>query len=725
MSLQDLTIQDEYRSDRDDLIQDFYIPCLERATVYDRAVGFFSSTSMSAVAAGLTAFIRSGGQMRLVTSPKLSAEDVQAIEQGLEQREQVFTTALLRELETELPQLVQDRLAALTWLLSQGLLEIKLAVPKTLRQQGIYHEKLGIFADEAGNVIAFTGSANESASALIDNFECIEVYPSWDKGVQQRAFRKVQHFQDLWHNRTQNVEVLAFPEAVSRSLLKLCPNRPPHKEPVEQKSRTTTQSNPKTATNPDQSTINHQPLSLDLLPPEPHFPLLPPNLNLRWYQEDAIANWFQNKGRGTLKMATGSGKTITALAIAAALYRKSADQQQPLQALIIICPYRHLVTQWAANCRQFQLEPILAFDRAYTWQTELQAQLIALKRQQRDFIAVITTNSTLRGDSFQAVLDFFPKRTLIIGDEAHNLGAQHLEQSLPAHVPFRLALSATPERYFDEEGTERLFDYFGSVIQPEFTLKDAIAAGALVPYSYHPLLVELTDREAEQYKKLTMRIMQLLAMDDAEESAKLTALVTQRSHLLGSAVNKLDVLRELMRQRLETTHTLFYCDDGAVRDEATDDSVRQLDAVMQILNQELGFQAKSYTAETTLDEREDLRYTFAAGLLPGVVAIRCLDEGVDIPATRTAIILASSSNPRQFVQRRGRILRPAAGKDRAELFDMIVVPPDFDRKTLATERNLLRKELIRVAEFADLATNAGEVRQRLYGLQERYGLLDL
>jgi superfamily II DNA or RNA helicase len=199
----------------------------------------------------------------------------------------------------------------------------------------------------------------------------------------------------------------------------------------------------------------------------------------------------------------------------------------------------------------------------------------------------------------------------------------------------------------------------------------------------------------------------------------------QRARLIGAASNKLEALRELMRSRLNSTHTLFYCGDGSVEDDVTDESQRQLEAVARILGNELNYQVNTYTAETTLEEREDLRHQFETGELQGLVAIRCLDEGVDIPATQTAVILASSGNPRQFIQRRGRILRPHPNKQRAEIFDMIVLPPDLGWKTLEVERNLLRKELQRFIEFADLADNAGEARLKLLELQSRYGLLDM
>ena len=454
-------------------------------------------------------------------------------------------------------------------------------------------------------------------------------------------------------------------------------------------------------------------------------PVIPQNLTLRPYQQQAIANWFANQGRGTLKMATGSGKTITALALAAELYRKSAAQEQPLRGLLILCPYRHLVTQWAESARSFGLRPILAFEAAQRWQGELQSQLLAVHGGRQAFVTVISTNATLIRDSLQSQLQFFPQPSLIVGDEAHNLGAVRLEASLPPAIRLRLALSATPERYFDELGTERLFEYFGPVLAPEFTLKDAVMAGALVPYLYHPILVELTAAETEQYAELTRQIGRAIGIsENIKENERLTALLMQRARLVGAAENKLKALKTLMQQRLQTRHTLFYCGDGSVEDRVSETSLRQLAAVAALL-QSLNYRAETYTAETSLAEREDLRYRFAEGVLPGLVAIRCLDEGVDIPAIQTAVILASSSNPRQFIQRRGRILRPSPGKTRAELFDLIVVPPDLGPKFWAVEQRLLRQELKRFVEFADLALNSGTARQILLPLQEKYRLLDL
>ena len=442
-------------------------------------------------------------------------------------------------------------------------------------------------------------------------------------------------------------------------------------------------------------------------------PVFPRNLKLRKYQHEAVANWLKNKGRGTLKMATGSGKTLIALAIATELY-----QQIGLQVLLIVCPTQHLVSQWSRECQKFNLQPITAMLRVDNWQGKLSNQLYNLQNSTRSFLTLITTNSTLISDALQSQLKYFPAKTLIVGDEAHNLGSTQIASCLPRNIGLRLALSATPKRQYDESGTKALLDYFGAIIQPEFTLADAIKQGALIRYLYYPLFVALTPTEATEYAQLTKRIGWALNKNPSfQGNDTLTSLLNRRSRLIATAANKLTCLRELMRSRLHTSHTIVYCGDGYL-----DSDTRQIDAVTHLLGKELGFRVNTYTTDTSLEERESLRRQFESEELQGLIAIRCLDEGVDIPAIKTAIILASSSNSRQFIQRRGRILRPHTGKEQAALFDMIVIPPDLERETWEVEKNLLRKELLRFLTFAELADNAEEATKQLLSLQEQYGL---
>jgi len=462
-------------------------------------------------------------------------------------------------------------------------------------------------------------------------------------------------------------------------------------------------------------------------PSLPGCPRIPPSLELRAYQYQGINSWFTNNGRGTLKMATGSGKTIVALAIISELYK-----QIQLQVLLVVCPYRHLVTQWARECEKFNLQPILAFENVRTWQSKVATQIYNVRSGSQKFLTIITTNSTFISEGFQSQLKYLPDKTIIVGDEVHNLGSPKLEECLPRSVGLRLGLSATPERYFDEGGTQSVFSYFGAVLQPEFTLKDAIKQGALVHYLYYPIFVELTETESRAYAKLTQKIgrallyreKENLAVPTWEDNEDLKPLLMQRARLIGAAANKLKALQELMQTRRETTHTLFYCSEGS-QELGQRSNLHQLKAVAKILGIELGYRIATYTAQTPLKTREVLRRQFEDGELQGLVAIRCLDEGVDIPAIQTAVILASSGNPRQFIQRRGRVLRPHPGKERATIFDMIVLPPDLDRNTWEVERNLLKKELRRFVEFADLADNSGEARIQLLDLQRHYGLMDL
>ena len=313
----------------------------------------------------------------------------------------------------------------------------------------------------------------------------------------------------------------------------------------------------------------------DNLQPPTGCPRIPSSIQLRHYQQQAVANWFANQGRGTLKMATGSGKTITALAIATELYQKIG-----LQVLLVVCPYRHLVTQWARECQKFNLEPILAFENVRNWQSQLSTELYNVHSGNQSFLTIITTNATLMGEGLQSQLKYFPDKTLIVGDEAHNLGATRLEQSLPRNIGIRLALSATPERYFDEQGTQFIFDYFGSVLQPELTLADAIRQGALVHYLYYPILVELTEAETRIYAKLTKRIgWAMMDEEKIENNDTLTSLLMQRARLIGTASNKLESLSKLMINRLDSSHTLFYCGDGSVEGAVSVESGRQLTAV--------------------------------------------------------------------------------------------------------------------------------------------------
>ena len=694
-NLTDLDLAISYGSAAHSLVRDFYTPCLRRSVLYRRGVGYFTSHGLALAAQGVAHLIANGGCIQLIASPSLTEEDVDAINHGYRSRTDVLRQSVSRSLEETRDRLVADRLQALAWLITNQMMDVKLAlrVDDAGRiARGIYHEKLGIFTDRAGNSVAFVGSSNETAGGLADNFESIEVFWSWND-PHHRVDPKIDHFEALWNDSGRNVRVIDFTQVTSDLLRKYRPAAPPTGDPLDTATRVST---------------------------APGVPRVPKKILLREYQEQARDSWFANHGRGILKMATGTGKTITALSIAARL-----SKEVDLQAIVIVCPFRHLVTQWRKECHSFEMRPILAFESRARWHSRLLNALYNVNRGTDAFLAVITTNVTFATEPFQMALRDFPRKTLFIVDEVHNVGAPALRGSLPDSIGLRLGLSATPERWFDDDGTSALLDYFGPVLQPELTLADALERGDLTPYRYYPVLVNLTDAEQDEYLRLSALVASIASRKPQEKyRERLTTLLMRRARLVASAAQKLEELRRIMQGRLDSTHTLVYCGDGRVEDPISNDELRHVDTVCRLLGRELGFRVSTYTATESTNERASLQKRFESGDLQGLVAIRCLDEGLDIPLVRTAVILASSTNPRQFIQRRGRILRRAPGKDVAEIFDMIVTPPDESTNS-EMERRLLEKELLRFREFADLALNAGVARSVIFEFQKKYDLTDI
>lgn len=699
-SLRELKFKIRYRSGTSNVVEDFYVPCMERSTLYRRAVGYFSSEGLSLAAKGAARLIASGGKIQLIASPNLSEDDIRAIESGYESRTTAARRCLLASVDKIESELISQRLSALAWLISIGHLEFRLAfrVDPTSGKltRGLYHEKIGIFEDSDGDRVAFTGSQNETAGGFVTNFESIDVYWSWDD-PHQRAIGKLLDFEELWSGGDTSLGVVVedFTEVAKEVLLKFKSQEPPLVDPEE---------------------LSWRPRHLSQR--IRHTPHIPASFELREYQRDAIRNWVAANGRGILQMATGTGKTVTALAAAVTLH-----QQFHLKVMVVVCPYRHLVTQWSDEAKKFGFDPLLAFESTRSWLGRLKGELSDLSVKERGFLCVITTNTTFSSAPFQSSLNYFPQKTLLIADEVHNLGSETFSQLLPNNVSLRLGLSATPERWFDPEGTARLIEYFGPVLEPKLTLSEAITRKVLTPYLYYPILIELDEDEREEYIRLSAEIAKRSATND-ELTEAATYLLLARARLVASARNKLTALRNLGAVLQKKEQMLFYCGDGTVESGPTEETVRQVDEVVRILGRELGIRVAKYTSEESTRERDDLRGKVARGELQGLVAIRCLDEGVDIPSVETAVILASSTNPRQFIQRRGRILRRAPGKDSATIYDMIVVPP-LETESTESERALLRKELIRFAEFADLSENGGEARRTILDLQKKFDLMDI
>ena len=709
--LRDLDLPAVIETSTTDFIQEFYNPVLQCAVEYKRGVGYFTSGWLQFAAQGMAGLARNNGTAQWITSPNLEEEDWKALQRGEEaRRNDILYESLQRSVDEIEQGLEADTLNTLAWLIADGLLEIRFAMPDG-NLAGDFHDKWGVITGVCGDKIAFHGSKNDSKQGFY-NYESYDVFCEWES--DREADRVQQHedrFDTLWDNDEPGINVYNLPETIREDIVQL---REPDNRPYPE---------------PDMSEKASAGLS------EPDW------IERRPYQREAVQNWMNAGGKGILKMATGTGKTLTSLLASHELY----DRQGERLGLIVAAPYQHLVEQWKDAMTDFNMDPILAYKSRSRWEDEFARAVTDFNWGANDHFSVITTHKTFSSDHFQTVLSRLEgDESLLILDEVHHMGASHYREQLPENIRNRMGLSATPERYYDDTGTEELFNYFENGVVFEYGIRKAIDNGFLCEYYYVPHIIELTEDEEHRYLNLSERIGQLshVVDDDVEltEDDRLKTLLIKRARLIGTAENKIKRLKELVPQQDDIRHTLVYCGDGSVKsDDTHDETQRHVDATVQALGRDMGLKVHPFTAQETQSERERLLQEFEDGDLQALVAIRCLDEGVDVPATETAYLLASSTNPIQFVQRRGRILRQYPGKERAVIHDFIVAPPKsvnpntMDDSQFNMERKLISKELKRASVFAEdalnhpdaelqgLPTSQGSIRK----LKEEFNLLGI
>lgn len=687
--LKEIELLPVYDSEDYDLIRDLQVPLLRQAKDYLRGVGFFTSGWLRLAAQGMTAFVTGGGSARIVVSPILDADDWEALKHG----EAAKTNAILREalsrnIEELAMTLEHDTRNALAWMVADGLIEFRFAIPRNQKSHGDYHDKVGIFVDASGDRVAIHGSLNDSIKASL-NGEAFSVFKSWDSGQAPYVDMHHSRLEALWNNRNKQFSVHRIPDAIHEKFIKL-----------------------RTSPEPPYSLSASPNTKQEMIGSSPHC-----TVKLHEYQHKAIEKWREAGCRGVFEMATGTGKTITSLAAATIVY-----QERGRLALIILVPYLHLLEQWQRNCNQFGFDPILCSGEHGRWQIDVKSAIQDFNIGVKKHLCILAVHKTASMDKFAAAIRRLPvKDTLLIGDEAHGLGASHLRKALTENAGLRLGLSATPRRWFDDEGTDTIFHYFGPTCF-EYSLDEAIGK-FLTPYEYYPQLVSLTDVEVERYEEITQKIVAIAAAakHDSKIRERLQRLLLQRARIISSAQQKLPALLLLLRRiqddyrlrREEPNGILIYCAPGGHRD------------VLQAVAA-LGLRCHEFVHEVGLSEREKLLTQFDKGDIQVLVAIKCLDEGIDVPSTRVAFILASSTNPREFVQRRGRILRKAEGKDRAVIYDFLVAPsPERLGMKLGADVTILQREMPRFAEFASSAMNQFSARSVVRNILDKLEMLNL
>lgn len=716
MNFTDLEIKEEYRSLQDDIVGDFYTPLLRCAKKYQRAVGFFSSSALIEISAGISGLVKNGGTIELVASPKLSEDDVVAIEKGLKLRDEVIKERLLEAITKPHGSYEESRLNYLINLIAYGILEIKIAILDDSEHVGMYHEKVGLMYDEVGNVIAFSGSMNESITAFMHNCESIDVFKSWEGGSDaRRVMNKQLSFRAIWENYEPHMSVLDFPDAAKEKLFEY---------------RKSTCINHEDAEIEPEDRSSDEFSSEDRGIVEPHVPKW---VNIRPYQEEAIQNWQNQDYIGIFDMATGTGKTYTGLAAVARLYE---NRKAPL-AVLIVCPYQHLVNQWVEDIIAFGMKPVICHSASTQrkWKSRLKDACLSLELGISDCMCAIFTNATYATDFVQNTISHIKSQAVLVIDEAHNFGAERASQYLDEKIPYRLALSATLERHGDDAGTNKLFDYFGEKCI-EYTLRQAIDNDMLVRYYYYPIVVSFKDDELEAYLEISKQLakaMMICKKNEPSDYAKM--LMIKRARLVAAAKEKVEKLVEEMRKHSKENHMLVYCGATTMHDidydeeKPPEDDKRQVDLVTELLGNTLDMKVAKFTSEENAEQREKLKSEFDEGdSLQTLIAIRCLDEGVNIPSIRKAFILASSTNPKEYIQRRGRVLRKYKGKTHADIYDFVVSPlpldsiDAYDDETIRLSQSLVKREIVRMKDFADLAENTSVADDYIYTFIDRYGI---
>lgn len=699
MSLLDVNLKKEYRSPRDDIVNEFYIPLLKESILYKRSVGFFSSSSLLEISYGITKLINNKGKIQLIVSPNLSEEDIDAINKGYEVREDVIERALLQYITEPHNYFEEERLNLLATLIAEEKLDIKIAFSLKNQRLGLYHEKLGLMYDSDNNIIAFSGSMNETENAFVNNYEIVDVFTSWED--KDRVDIKEKAFDKLWNNNDPSAMICEFPKVAKDKILSY------KKENVDWDI--------------DQKEFaqkikeNIQSEKIDKLKAVTNSPEIPAGVSLHDYQKEAIEEWQKNNYCGIFDMATGTGKTYTGLGAITQLYK---DMKGKL-AVIIVCPYQHLVDQWVDDILNFNINPIIGHSSSEQrdFKQRFKMAIMDYNLGVRNFFCFVCTNGTFATEYIQNQINNIRGDVLLVVDEAHNFGAMNLKKTLIPKFNYRLALSATLERHGDEEGTQALLNYFGKKCI-EFSLDEAIEKKFLTKYEYHPIVVYLTEDELDEYHQLSKELSKCIIKKNGK--VKLTergkVIAQKRSRVVAGAFNKTSALAKAIKPYKNDNHILVYCGATTIDEQDKNgDDMRQIDAITELLGNQLNMNVAQFTSREDSLTRDMLKKKFYAGdYLQVLVAIKCLDEGVNIPAIKTAFILASTTNPKEYIQRRGRVLRKYPGKEFAIIYDFITLPRPLDEAGNLTfdeircEKSMVKNEINRMIEFKRLALNRME-----------------
>ena len=705
--LRDVNFKHSYSSGYDEP-KDFFTEALIESSTFDLGLGFFSSSGIRSLAYGFALFIANGGKMRVVINHILSKEDKLAIENGQKHLVEDFESRILSDIAKLTQTLSREDehfFRCLSYLISINRIQF---IATISTKGGLGHDKYGIFTDEVGHKVAFIGSANFSHSALELNGETITVFTS--SGDDERISEYQALFEQSWENDTPHLIHIPIDEV--KTLIS---------ESFPQTSLEQLLGNGISLREDD--SVNHfsKPLSQSVLDRiefkerEPRFPFP----EERPIQIEAYNAWIRNNRNGVFAMATGSGKTVTALNCLRKQYKENGYYKA-----IIVVPTQALAIQWQKEAESFNFQNIISTHTDKDWKNTLNRYITRSLLDQSKNIIIITTYATFNRKDIQLFINKVKgiETFIYIADEAHNIGSINSLKHLPENIHWRIGLSATPERIYDDWGSERLYDFFNSR-PPEYTyrytMKEAIEENILCHYDYYPIFVELTSSEMEAYETVTAQLRKFIDPDTGKYKPEAEKLLLKRKRIIHKAENKKVAISDLLedlKQKRNLDYTFVFVPEGYEPDYSERDTydidqedVHIIDDYAQMFKNH-GYSYHKYISG--LDDAPNILKNFADGDIQILLSMKCLDEGVDIPRAEHAIFCSSTGNPRQFVQRRGRVLRKSKGKEKAKIWDLIVTPPDVMNDPTGIERNLFVSEVKRIVNFAALADNQIDI---LYG----------
>lgn len=693
--------------------KDFFTEALIESSTFDLGLGFFSSSGIRSLSYGFALFIANGGKMRVVMNHILSQEDKEIIEKGQKHLVEDFENHILFDIKKLVETLSKEDeqfFRCLSYLISINRIEF---VATVSTKGGLGHDKYGIFKDEKGNKVAFIGSANFSQSALELNGETITVFTSPDDDKRIAEYQAL--FDQSWENDTPHLVHIPiehvktfirekFPKTSLTNLLE---------EGINLRENIGIDNNiPAKYCKPISRRILDK---IEFKELEPRFPFP----EERRIQIDAYSAWIENGKKGIFAMATGSGKTVTALNCIRKQYKENGYYKA-----IIVVPTQALAIQWEHETKSFNYQNIVSTHSDKDWKNILSRYITRSLLDSTKSIILITTYATFNRNDIQSFLKKVRgvETFIYVADEAHNIGSQNSLNHLPEMINWRIGLSATPERIYDDLGSEKLYEFFNSKPPKytyRYTMKQAIEEGILCHYDYYPIFIELTSSEMEEYERISDQLRKYIDADTGKYKPDAEKLLLKRKRIIHKAENKKiaisDLLEEL-RQKQKLDYTFVFVPEGYEPDYSINDSyninqddVHIIDEYAQMFK-EHGYSYHKYISG--LDDAPSILQNFADGDIQILLSMKCLDEGVDIPRAEHAIFCSSTGNPRQFVQRRGRVLRKCKGKEKAKIWDLIVTPPNILDESNSIERNLFLNEVKRIINFAALADNQIDI---LYG----------